>query len=232
MAARINAAEMRRKYEKEKEREERHDFYIRTKREANGILVEFIREKSELFDKVPCDIKIGDTVILNKYSLSKEGNNGWDGGPNMLIGYLKDIKAPVVMKITDVYVDLSLASEGIDRFIDSHPIDSIRKMIDWGVLAKNFEDLIKSRDNPICDKYGLYRTAHFEYDNEFKPKWGLNVNSFLLKGTEEFDITYAHWKLEIELKEKQKDIDDQIKSLNERKENIKKELDKSFHLNK
>jgi hypothetical protein len=231
MAARINAAEKRRKYEKEKEREGIQDFYTRTKKEANDILRGFIRGKSEFLSQTPCDIKIGDTVILNKYSLSKEGNNGWDGGPNMLLGYLKDIKAPVVMKITDVYVDLSLASEKIDRFLNSHPIDSIRKMIDWGVLVENFEDLIKSGDNPICDKYGLYRTAHFEYDNEFKPRWGLNVNSFLLEGTEEFDITYAHWKLEIELKEKQKDINDQIKSLNERKENIKKEYDKILNKN-
>jgi hypothetical protein len=80
----------------------------------------------------------------------------------------------------------------------------------------------------FTDNFGLYKTAHFDYEGSFKPKWGLNVDSFLKEGTPEFYKTFELWSREIEINQKKKalkqdlaDLETEMKRIDEEHRNIK-----------
>jgi hypothetical protein len=70
---------------------------------------------------------------------------------------------------------------------------------------------------------GLYKTAHFDYDGSFKPKWGLNINSFLKEGTPEYYKTYEMWAREIVINIQREEVNQKLKELNDEMKKIDEE---------
>jgi len=202
-------------------------FYRKTRNQSREILYKLIDEKAEELEKTQCHISEGQTAILNVYEMSRSGNNGWDGGPRSLTSNLKTRpKTPVTVKITKIYSDVSLAQEIADKYLDNRSSETLSVLIERGNLVKDYLNYLRikrggSEGSRLGDEMGLYKTAHFETDDEFQPKWGLNVYSFLAYGTEEYKETYNIWARELE-------IESQIEELDRRKkeiENEKKELE-------
>jgi hypothetical protein len=70
---------------------------------------------------------------------------------------------------------------------------------------------------------GLYKTAHFNYEGSFKPKWGLNVYSFHPEGTPEYTKTYELWVREIEINLKRAELSAKMKELNDEMKQVDEE---------
>lgn len=188
-------------------------------------LNEFIDIKIEEFQKTPCHINEGDTAILNIYNLGRSGNNGWDGGPYSLLQHIpiEERTRPVIVKITKLYVDRSLSSDLIDKFYDDYSEAILENALLTDSITKLYTRWIndhRPKGGMIGDQFGLYWTAHFDYDSSFKPKWGLNSNSFLPQGTPEFDETCSIWAEEILLDTESRKIDEEIKQLRSRRAQI------------
>lgn len=173
---------------------------------AKSKLYALIKKKSEEFSNAfPCELQIGDRAVLNHYSLRRTGNNGWDGGPGSLLSNIpkSELTKPVIVKITSVRVDCSLADERLDKFIDQVSEDFLRKHMMNDSLEKQYEFWITNggryKGAIIGDEFGFYWTAHFEYEGSFKPRWGLNSNSFISDKFPEFEKTVEIWQEEIDL---------------------------------
>jgi len=198
---------------------------------AKDILMEYLKKKIEEKEKEECHIKVGEKVILNIYGIGKkECNNGWDGGPNMLFGYLKDKSKPAIFKITKIYVDSSLASDRIEKFISDWSYRNLNVEIDKTDptrIIKMYEKYVenKTSESSIFDRYGLYKTAHFESEDPFKPSWGLNVDSFISENSVFYSETYSIWKKDIELNGKLSSLKNKIQLLMEKKNKLIKEIE-------
>lgn len=158
------------------------------------------------FKKTPHHLEIGKPAILNVYSLSRDGYNGWDGGPSSLIQHCKFIDEPIVVTILEVYVDTSLTHEMADRFLDADHSVAMKHWVEQGSAGRMFIDWLKlQRKTRIYHGFGndvcLYWTAKFETSPSlnFQPKWGLNVDSFISQGEAQFNETWKVWRDEIEL---------------------------------
>jgi hypothetical protein len=233
-AEKIKAQEKAKRDEEiEKERERLAEYY-KIRKNARDIIYNLIRERGEELKKTPCHISEGQTAILNVYRMGRDGDNGWDGGPRSLTNNLKSRpKTPVTVKITKIYTDTSLADEIADKYIDNRSIESLSKLIEEGNLVKDYLNYLRikrgdSEGSRLGDEMGLYKTAHFETDDEFQPRWGLNTNSFLAYGTEEYRETYNTWARELEIEsqmeeldERKKEIEDEKKKLTEKYREIK-----------
>jgi hypothetical protein len=166
-----------------------------------------------------CHLEEGDSVVINVYSLGRDGNNGWDGGPLPLLRYINPV-SPVTLRITKVYVDSSYAYELIDRFISSVVTNDVTET---NVIASYESWLDRLKNRQIGNRYGLYKTAHFTYEGpsyEFVPKWGLNVDCFLVKGTPEYDETCQVWEQEIQIEKSLAKLDKKRKALEAEKKAI------------
>ncbi len=156
----------------------------------------------------PCHIKVGDTAILNYYSIGRESRNGWDGGVSSLLNHIpkEERTAPVKVKITEIYADTSLAYDRVDKFFEYFSYNQtnlIKLDAAWYSYVKWMEDSYSGvKSLPTFDRFGLYKTAKFEYTGSFQPKWGLNIDSFLTEGTPEAEKTFELWSLEIEINQK------------------------------
>ena len=225
-AKKIQAAEKAKQEEQQRIYSEDMELRGKIRTEARETLQNFISEKSQEFEKTPCHIEVGQTAILNIYSIGRDGNNGWDGGPRSLLNNLKTkIKEPVTVKITKIYVDRSLAEEIMDKYIDNQSYERLQQLLLMKKLQDDYQTWIGiRRKGSLGDNYGLYRTAHFDTDDEFKPKWGLNTDSFLSYGSEEYRETYGVWAQEIDLRRNKELLDLRIKKL----EQEKREIDEKY----
>lgn len=168
------------------------------------IMVE-LQKQMELLEFQECHIKEGDEAVINYYSIGREGRNGWDGGPGSLLNNIpqEERTAPITVKITKVLVDTSLMHELLDRYFDNHSADWLKKNCPIEAAWYHYCKWLNNRVSySLGDRFGIYKTAHFDYDRSFKPKWGLNVDSFLRKGTPEYDKTIELWTREIEINRK------------------------------
>lgn len=188
------------------EREQLHKEYVIRRDLINSVkskLTAFIQTKIKEYDETfPCELKVGDRAIINYYSFRRSGDNGWDGGPGALLNNIpkEELTKPIVVKITKIYVDASLADERIDSFINDSILWMLRSSLENQTLEKIYSTWCsKYRASIIEDIFGLYRTAHFEYDGSFKPTWGLNTNSFISDRYPEFQETFDLWQTEIDL---------------------------------
>lgn len=198
---------------------------VDTKQKIFAQLNEYVQTQVEEFKKTPCDLKEGDEAILNIYCLGKDGYNGWDGGPNSLSGHMPeaDRKNPIIIKVTSVVVDTSFANELIERFYTNHDTQVLETALENNMIVHYYTNWINNKRQsyrPIGDITGLYWTVNFDTDSSFKPKWGLNSNSFLAKGTPEFDLTLQIWSEEIELAKEQRRIQEELDTLTKRKKEI------------
>lgn len=224
-AAKITAQnEANREAEYERQRTDR-ERTANLKKQIFSQLTEFIDSKAEEFKKTPCDLNEGDDAILNIYSLTKSGYNGWDGGPHSLLGNIpnSELTEPVVVKITSIGVDKSLALNLLDIFYEYHDFHFLEKAVESGSIVEVYTKwLNKTRGNTttIGEVSGLYWNVHFENRTSFKPKWGLNSNSFLLKGTPEFDETHSVWSEEIAIEQERKRVAEDLDKLKNRKTQI------------
>lgn len=222
-AEKIQAAEKAKIDEESKKAKDKWEAYRKLKKDASEAIMELINEKAAEMEKAPCHIEIGQTAILNIYSLGRNGNNGWDGGPRSLLNNLKSVKEPVTVKITEIYVDTSLADVIMSKYLDNHSEERLRQLTERGAIKSDYQVWLGARnrsDNKLGDTYGLYRTAHFDTDDEFKPKWGLNVDSFLPFGSAEYQEAYNVWAQEIDLYRNREMIDLKIKELEQQKREI------------
>lgn len=222
-AEKIQAADKAKREEQQRLYSERMEHSRKIRNEANEILRKFIDEKAKELEKTPCHIEVGQTAILNIYSIGRNGNNGWDGGPRSLLNNLESkIKEPVTVKITDIYVDESLAEEIMDKYVDNHSQERLEELLKTEALVKNYQVWleIRKKSQSLGNEYGLYRTALFDTDDEFKPKWGLNIDSFLPYGSKEYQETYNVWEQEIDLYRNKEMIDLRIKELEQQKREI------------
>jgi hypothetical protein len=222
-AEKIQAADKAKREEQQRLYSERMEHSRKIRNEANEILRKFIDEKAEEFEKTPCHIEVGQTAILNIYSIGRNGNNGWDGGPRSLLNNLESkIKEPVTVKITEIYVDKSLAEEIMDKYLENHSQERLEELLKREALVGDYRVWlgIRKRSQSLGNGYGLYRTALFDTDGEFKPKWGLNTDSFLPYGSKEYQETYDVWAREIDLYRNKEMIDLRIKELEQQKRDI------------
>jgi hypothetical protein len=222
-AEKIQAADKAKREEQERLYTERMEHSRKIRKESKETLEKFIDEKAEEFEKTPCHIEVGQTAILNIYSIGRNGNNGWDGGPRSLLNNLKSkIKEPVTVKITEIYVDKSLAGEIMDKYLENNSQERLEQLLKREALVGDYQVWlgIRKRSQSLGNEYGLYRTALFDTDDEFKPKWGLNTDSFLPYGSKEYQETYNVWAQEIDLYRNKEIIDLRIKELEQQKREI------------
>jgi hypothetical protein len=184
-AAEKRAAVRRKIYLEESDRYEKRNEATRS---LSKRLKEIVDSYAEDLKKATCHIKVGDDVTLNIYDFERPASNGWDGGPNMLLGYIaqkEDLLEMPILKIESIYVDKSLAHEKIDNFLsnlDDHQLNvcAMQNSISLEVAYSNY---LGSREvSNVFGKFGLYRTARFSSPYKFQPSWGLNVNAFLVLG--------------------------------------------------
>jgi hypothetical protein len=222
-AEKIQAAEKAKREEQQRLYSERMEHNRKIRNEATEILRKFIDEKAKELEKKPCHIEVGQTAILNIYSIGRNGNNGWDGGPRSLLHNIKSkIKEPVTVKITDIYVDESLAGEIMDKYLENHSQERLEQLLKREALVGDYQVWleIRKKRQSLGNEYGLYRTALFDTDDEFKPKWGLNTDSFLPYGSKEYQETHNVWAQEIDLYRKKEMVDLKIKELEQQKRDI------------
>jgi hypothetical protein len=194
---------------------------------------EMINDFAKEYESNPEHIEVGDNAIMNYFSIGREGRNGWDGGVSSLLNHIpqQERTSPVTVKITKLYVDLSLANEYIDRFFINHCDEWLHKNITVGAVKKFFIQWRQVITNDVSSKklytdrelIGLYKTAHFDYDGSFKPKWGLNINSFLKEGTPEYYKTYEMWAREIVINIQREEVNQKLKELNDEMKKIDEE---------
>lgn len=225
-AEKIKSDEKAKQEEQERLYTERMEHSRKIRKEVKETLEKLIDEKAKELEKTPCHIEVGQTAILNIYSIGRDSNNGWDGGPRSLLNNLKTkIKEPVTVKITKIYVDRSLAEEIMDKYIDNQSYERLQQLLLMKKLQDDYQTWIGiRRKGSLGDNYGLYRTALFDTDDEFKPKWGLNTDSFLPYGSKEYQETYNVWAQEIDLHRNKELLDLRIKEL----EQEKREIDEKY----
>jgi hypothetical protein len=183
----------------------------------------------EEYEKEPNHIKVGDRAIINYFSIKYPGRNGWDGGVSSLLNHIPDEErtAPVTVIITQIYVDTSYSNELIDKFFGNHSAQwlygNVKLERAWDfyltwLKVRRSKDGLNTRE-----LLGLYKTAHFNYEGSFKPKWGLNVYSFHPEGTPEYTKTYELWVREIEINLKRAELSAKMKELNDEMKQVDEE---------
>jgi hypothetical protein len=218
---------------------ENYDLILKShKKLLKSSIEEMINDFAKEYESNPEHIQVGDGAIMNNYSIGREGRNGWDGGVLLLLKHIpkEERTKPVTVKITKLYVDLSLSHEYVDGFFNEFNESFLYRNITVERVKQFFIQWRRNVTNDVPGKkvytdrelIGLYKTAHFDYDGSFKPKWGLSINSFLKEGTPEYDTTYEIWTREIdinikreELNQKLKELDDEKKQIDEKYKNIK-----------
>jgi hypothetical protein len=180
--------------------------------------IQFVMEE---YEKEPVHLKVGDRAIMNYYSIKYSGRNGWDGGVSSLLNNIPQDErtSPVTVIITQIYVDTSWSNELIDKFFENHGdywlYDHVKIERAWEFYL-NWLKIRRSKDaSNTSELLGLYKTAHFNYEGSFKPKWGLNVNSFHPEGTPEYTKTYDLWIREIEINLKRAELNTKLAELND-----------------
>jgi hypothetical protein len=190
------------------------------------ILIRRINKEAKELADTETHISIGDKAILNVYSLGgKNGSNGWDGGTSSLIKNIpkEELNEPVIVEISEIYIDTSLAEERVGRFVDNLDNDLLLLIMnDEKLVFEEYTYWLINRTG--SGDYGLYKTAYFKYDGTFQPKWGLNIDSFLKEGTPEYKKTYSLWKRELVLNSKIEKLKTQLKKLDAEREKIMNEL--------
>jgi hypothetical protein len=235
----LNRAEKIKKSQDEIEKQE-----LKTKQDYNLVLKsyknllkssikEMINDFAKEYESNPEHIEVGDGAIMNYFSIGREGRNGWDGGVSSLLNHIpqQERTKPVTVKITKLYVDHSLSDEYIDRFFVNHSDEWLHKNITVESVKKFFIQWRRTITNDVSSKkvytdrelIGLYKTAHFDYDGSFKPKWGLNINSFLKEGTPEYYKTYEMWAREIVINIQREEVNQKLKELNDEMKKIDEE---------
>ena len=222
------------------ERDRQHREYTARRELRNAVktkLYALLQRKSKEYEEnVPCELEVGDRAIINYYSLRRTGNNGWDGGPGSLLNNIpvEEKTKPVIVKITKIYVDPSLADDILDRFMDQMDEDSLRINLEKDSIEKFYIAWLnrtRGTKSIIGNLFGHYRTAHFDYDGSFKPKWGLNVDSFISDRFQEFQETFDVWQQELELTLENRRIQEQIDELNAKKKIIMEKYHKIHYAN-
>jgi hypothetical protein len=218
---------------------ENYDLILKShKKLLQSSIEEMINDFAKEYESNPEHIQVGDGAIMNYYSIGGEGRNGWDGGVRSLLEQIpqEERTKPVTVKITKLYVDFSLSEEYVYRFFNEFnelflyrniTVETVKQLfIQWRRNITN--DISSVKVYTDRELIGLYKTAHFDYDGSFKPKWGLNIDSFIKEGTPEYDSTYELWTREIdinikreELNQKLKELDDEKKQIDEKYRNIK-----------
>lgn len=190
------------------------------------ILIRRINKEAKELADIETHINIGDKAILNVYSLGgKNGSNGWDGGTSSLIKNIpkEELNEPVIVEISEIYIDTSLAEERVGRFVDNLDNDLLLLIMnDEKLVFEEYTYWLINRTG--SSDYGLYKTAYFKYEGTFQPKWGLNIDSFLKEGTPEYKKTYSLWKRELVLNSKIEKLKGQLKKLDTEREKIMNEL--------
>ena len=188
-----------------------------------------IQSIMEVYEKVPEHIKVGDRAIMNYYSIKYPGRNGWDGGVTSLLNHIpqEERTAPVTVIITKIYVDISRSNELIDKFFENHANQVLYENVKLERAWNFYLSWLKRKRNAeglnTYKLLGLYKTAEFNYDGSFKPKWGLNIYSFHPEGTPEYQKTYDLWVREIEINAKRSEVNAKLKELNDEMKQIDEE---------
>jgi len=187
----------------------------------------------EEYEKMECHIEVGDRAIMNYFSIKRPGRNSWDGGVASLLDRIpkEERTQPVIVNITKLYVDTSFSNELLDRFFLEHSSEWLFESCKVENAWKSYQawrrhHLSRAREKALNDvqMVGLYKTAHFDYEGSFKPKWGLNVNCFHKDGTPEFENTFNLWSREIEINRKKEEVRKELQKLEEELQKLEEEI--------
>lgn len=192
------------------------------------LLNEQIESEEDSFRKLfPEPFGVGDVLILNRYSIDYDSSNGWDSGGLGLLSCIdrKEKKSPVIVKVTSVDVSYSFVSEMIERFINNTESDDyLKHWVDNNLLIKRFKNwYINYSRLTIPNHFGLYWDIKFETNITFKPKWGLNSNSFHLLYSDAGKLTESLWIEESSIEEEIRELENKRKALETRKRKIDEE---------
>ena len=213
---------------------EDYDLILKShKKLLKSSIEEMINDFAKEYESNPEHIQVGDGAIMNNYSIGREGRNGWDGGVRSLLEHIpqEERTKPVTVKITKLYVDISLSDEYVDKFFNEFNESFLYRNITVETVKQFFIQWRRNITNDVSsvkvytdrELIGIYKTAHFDYDGSFKPKWGLNINSFLKEGTPEYDRTYEIWTREIDINIQRDELNRKLKELDDEKKQIDKE---------
>lgn len=178
--------------------------YSLYKEQSRKIIEDFIHTIEKEMQKAGCHLKPGDTAVLNYYNLIYDCKNGWDSGPPAILKHVPDdIKVkPLKVKIKEVRISHSLFTDRLDSFLEHFGLEELREGVEKSLILDWFKNFSAGK-LWARTQYGLYWEATFEPINfDFKPKWGLNVGSFLINGTKEAKVTKKYWKKENKVKAK------------------------------
>ncbi len=177
---------------------------IKNKKAADReALVNFLKEKQKDFELTRPKFTENTMSIVNKYSVKYDGHNGWDGGPRMLLDCIKSDR-PVYCNLTSLICDNSFTYELLDNYFCNTYRNEIFDVIADFEYFLNYRMQYKINVNGSISiqnetKYGFYWAYYFTpLDVDFKPSWPLNIYSFHLQGTNEFEKTEIQWLKEEE----------------------------------
>lgn len=165
----------------------------------NDLLDKF--EKTANFKPI---FEVGDTAIVNKYAIGYDSSNSWDGGASVLTSLISE---PIFVKITSVYVTRELASEIIDKYLDTRTINELQFQIESHSLWYDYNKWCVSHSESLGyvfkpENLGLYINVKFDIliETDMSPSWGLNEYSLLKVGTSAAKETEDLWKREVKHK--------------------------------
>lgn len=183
------------------------------------ILSELTKTRINMKNNPPL-IKEGDDAIFNIYDLVHPSSNGWDTGAKSMEPYISN-QGPEALKVTikEVQLATSLASDRVDRFFDNYSVEWIQENTNdgeklWEVYSNWYKKHFK--ESYFFENYAYYWQATFKTNVEFKPIWGLNINSFLIKGEKGYDETLSIYSLQNKINRIENDSRKNVKLLKER----------------
>ena len=179
--------------------------------QAKTQLNEFINTQAEIFSKtVTPKLVENDIAVLNRYELYDYRTNDWDGGPHTLLNILtpEERSRPVIVNITKVFLDKSLATERINQFIDDTETATLNSCLEEGLVVRIYKQYCyrKFSTATFGGRYGLYYRATFNYDGSVKPTWGLNTDSFISKRDPAFQETIDLWNMSSQIEKDSADL--------------------------
>ncbi len=196
-----------------KENRVKEEHYRRVEQTAEKLLKDYVDDYAKSFDLNP-RFKVGDRLIVNKYSIKCDSRNRWDSGATILCNEITD--RVIFVTVDKVYVTYSYAHDIIENYISRIEYDTLETRIKEGSLIEFYNRYLTKQflSDSEFDNFGLYTNILFttEDESDFNPTWGLNEFAFHKDDSKEAAITENLWNWEMDLVSREKNIREERKT--------------------